>query len=751
MALRAVGSPNIVSPELLSAVQAQIFDLLAARTVAESIKRLALATALSVVQCAKDEKLDGASALTAQTRARVLSLLLPPPPSSASTSSRQHHSHHSPASVTLLAALSSAIAPSSPIHPILPSAKDRIQLHASLLDRVLDTLDINDTSRSVWAVERALRNLAAELERLDAAEADAVDAPMELLWRAVDRLRRIGTALAEGAFVASLSPSPSVDPLQPTGAIVSALRLLPFFRDSVSTSPNTFDELLSRIQVRLVRPESSAQLLFALQSLALLPPSRWTTPPSDSIPLRRSTWGEREWAAILASLDSPDSTVRLSGLALVRRVDPNLVKLHYERLLSSLTSDDTHASATSFGSGASRKKRRGWIKQRDEVVERVLEILPFSPDSTTGRTASPSSPKSPRLPSASSLLALLSRPELDIPPTLPLPSLVLPVLSFFRDAPPSQQLFFAQQLVFDAEERWKKSLIAGLWVAGTAHVLRDEEAERAAESLLAWLIDSSGEHKALVGRSERLADLAVSEADLALVELLQEPLLFLVLRLIALNPSCTFLRVQNAIFRAEPSFASSKTHHLVAKLETALRDSEERQALIKAGTATADRSLADFSARIIPTPPIESSPSYTESHASSPALSSHRSRLFHPPSAPTPSSAPSSPLTTTDQVSSPRAPRSARALERERADLRRERGDRGGRGSGSRMVQSLMEREALSLEHDERGQGEGAEDERTSSKNALEWQSLSSGVGLETGAGDSQREERETSGEVRRD
>ncbi|BGO89735.1 hypothetical protein NBRC10512_004390 [Rhodotorula toruloides] len=708
MALRAVGSPNIVSPELLSAVQAQIFDLLAARTVAESIKRLALATALSVVQCAKDEKLDGASALTAQTRARVLSLLLPPPPSSASTSSRQHHSHHSPASVTLLAALSSAIAPSSPIHPILPSAKDRIQLHASLLDRVLDTLDINDTSRSVWAVERALRNLAAELERLDAAEADAVDAPMELLWRAVDRLRRIGTALAEGA-------------------IVSALRLLPFFRDSVSTSPNTFDELLSRIQVRLVRPESSAQLLFALQSLALLPPSRWTTPPSDSIPLRRSTWGEREWAAILASLDSPDSTVRLSGLALVRRVDPNLVKLHYERLLSSLTSDDTHASATSFGSGASRKKRRGWIKQRDEVVERVLEILPFSPDSTTGRTASPSSPKSPRLPSASSLLALLSRPELDIPPTLPLPSLVLPVLSFFRDAPPSQQLFFAQQLVFDAEEQWKKSLIAGLWVAGTAHVLRDEEAERAAESLLAWLIDSS--------------------ADLALVELLQEPLLFLVLRLIALNPSCTFLRVQNAIFRAEPSFASSKTHHLVAKLETALRDSEERQALIKAGTATADRSLADFSARIIPTPPIESSPSYTESHASSPALSSHRSRLFHPPSAPTPSSAPSSPLTTTDQVSSPRAPRSARALERERADLRRERGDRGGRGSGSRMVQSLMEREALSLEHDERGQGEGAEDERTSSKNALEWQSLSSGVGLETGAGDSQREERETSGE----
>ncbi|BGP30212.1 hypothetical protein JCM10296v2_001964 [Rhodotorula toruloides] len=56
-----------------------------------------------------------------------------------------------------------------------------------------------------------------------------------------------------------------------------------------------------------------------------------------------------------------------------------------------------------------------------------------------------------------------------------------------------------------------------------------------------------------------------------------------------------------------------------------------------------------------------------------------------------------------------------------------------------------MERESLRLEHDERGQAE-----RASSKNALGLQSLSSGVGWETGAGASQgpqRDERETSGE----
>ncbi|GAA6044617.1 hypothetical protein NBRC10513_004499 [Rhodotorula toruloides] len=703
MALRAVGSPNIVSPELLSAIQEQIFELLAARTVAESIKRLALATALSIVQYAKVEKLDDASALTAHTRARVLSLLLPPPPSSASTSSRHPHSHYSPPTVAFLAALSSALAPSSPIHPILPSAKDRIQLNALLLGRILDTLDLSNTSRSVWAVERALRNLAAELEGLDAAEADAADAPLELVWRAVSVLLRLGTTLAEGA-------------------IVPALRLVPLHPKTPSIPSTAFDGLLSLIRVRLVRPDSRAQLLFALQSLALLPPSQWATPPPGSTQSQQSTWGEREWSAILASLDSPDSTVRLAGLALVRRVDPNLVKLHYERLLSSLSWSDTNASVTSSGSGASRKKRRGWTKQRDEVVGRLLEILPTLPDDATGTPTAPAPSKPPRLPPASPLLALLSRPELDLAPTLPLPSLILPVLSFFRDAPPSHQLPFAQQLVFDTEERWKKSLIAGLWVAGTAHVLRDEEAERAAESLLAWLTDSP--------------------ADAALVDLLQEPFLFLLLRLVALNPSQTFQQVRTAISRAGPSFASPETQHLVAKLETVLHDSEARQALANAGTATAHQALADFSVRIMPTPPTDASPSDAESYASSPAPSSQHSRLFHPPTVPTLSSASSSPLTMTDQASSPRAPRSARALERERADLLREREDRGGRGSGSRMVQSLMERESLSLEHDERGQAE-----RASSKNALGLQSLSGGLGGETGARGSQRDERETSGE----
>ncbi|BGO97836.1 hypothetical protein JCM10021v2_001492 [Rhodotorula toruloides] len=609
MALRAVGSPNIVSPELLSAIQEQIFELLAARTVAESIKRLALATALSIVQYAKVEKLDDASALTAHT----------------------------------------------------------------------------------------------QLEGLDAAEADAADAPLELVWRAVSVLLRLGTTLAEGA-------------------IVPALRLVPLHPKTPSIPSTAFDGLLSLIRVRLVRPDSRAQLLFALQSLALLPPSQWATPPPGSTQSQQSTWGEREWSAILASLDSPDSTVRLAGLALVRRVDPNLVKLHYERLLSSLSWSDTNASVTSSGSGASRKKRRGWTKQRDEVVGRLLEILPTLPDDATGTPTAPAPSKPPRLPPASPLLALLSRPELDLAPTLPLPSLILPVLSFFRDAPPSHQLPFAQQLVFDTEERWKKSLIAGLWVAGTAHVLRDEEAERAAESLLAWLTDSP--------------------ADAALVDLLQEPFLFLLLRLVALNPSQTFQQVRTAISRAGPSFASPETQHLVAKLETVLHDSEARQALANAGTATAHQALADFSVRIMPTPPTDASPSDAESYASSPAPSSQHSRLFHPPTVPTLSSASSSPLTMTDQASSPRAPRSARALERERADLLREREDRGGRGSGSRMVQSLMERESLSLEHDERGQAE-----RASSKNALGLQSLSGGLGGETGARGSQRDERETSGE----
>ncbi|BGP22945.1 hypothetical protein JCM10295v2_001836 [Rhodotorula toruloides] len=401
MALHAIASPNIVSSELLSAVLEQVFDLLTAHTGAESIKPLALAALLSLVRNAVNEQFDAASSLLAATRARILALLL---------TSRHRHSQPSPPSVALLAALSSVIAPSSPVHPILPSAKERLQLHVQLLGRILDQLTsdhASDSSRKgVWAMERALRNIGLELGRLDETEADAH-------WQM----------------------SPEV-------------------------------------------PES-----------------------------RQSAWDEQEWVAIIESLDSPDSTIRLAGLALIRRVDRNLVELQYERLLSSFASDETHASVTTVGGGRSRKKRREWSKQRDEVVERLLEILPYLPD----------------------------------------------------------QLDFAQQLIFNANERWKKNLVAGLCLAGTAHVLRDEEAEQAAKLALDWLTPPS--------------------ADPAVVELLQEPFLFLILRLIALNPSRTFSQVHSAISRIELSDALPATQYLVTKV---LRDPAARHALTDAGTATAN-------------------------------------------------------------------------------------------------------------------------------------------------------------------
>ncbi|GEM11626.1 hypothetical protein Rt10032_c16g5643 [Rhodotorula toruloides] len=299
MALHAIASPNIVSSELLSAVLEQVFDLLTAHTGAESIKPLALAALLSLVRNAVNEQFDAASSLLAATRARILALLL---------TSRHRHSQPSPPSVALLAALSSVIAPSSPVHPILPSAKERLQLHVQLLGRILDQLTsdhASDSSRKgVWAMERALRNIGLELGRLDETEADA----------------------------------------------------------------------------------------------------------------------------------------------------------HWQ-----------------------------------------------------------------------------------------------------------MQLDFAQQLIFNANERWKKNLVAGLCLAGTAHVLRDEEAEQAAKLALDWLTPPS--------------------ADPAVVELLQEPFLFLILRLIALNPSRTFSQVHSAISRIELSDALPATQYLVTKV---LRDPAARHALTDAGTATAN-------------------------------------------------------------------------------------------------------------------------------------------------------------------
>jgi hypothetical protein len=179
--------------------------------------------------------------------------------------------------------------------------------------------------------------------------------------------------------------------------------------------------------------------------------------------------------------------------------------LHYERLIASLAEDHASESATNLSSGGGGS-RKGWAKQRDQVVGRLLELLPFLPhDTIDSSSTTPLLALPPRLPPVPALLALLSRSELDISTTPPLSSLVLPVLSSFHHAAPGQQIHFARQLVFDAEERWKKTLVAGLWVAGTAHVLRDDEAERATERAIHWL--ASGELRAFAKSRCAPADL----------------------------------------------------------------------------------------------------------------------------------------------------------------------------------------------------------------------------------------------------
>ncbi|GAA5927164.1 hypothetical protein JCM10213_005596 [Rhodosporidiobolus nylandii] len=730
LALRAIASPTLATSELVPAVREQVLEILRSLEYPESTRSLALQALLGLARLSTPpaSSAEPTSSLLLDARRAVLTLLLPPPPfsSSSSSSSRRRAASRQTLSVNILAALASAAAPSSPLWPILPGKVDRARVQLAILREVLDAAPVSASPgggklikepSGKYALERCLKGLREELTR---SQREGVE--QEEAWARVEQ--QTEELVWEIAAKMLAQPDSLSDAL-----LLSALQLLPLLSSSGSftftpSSSATLAALLSHLHTSLLHPTSPTSHLVALRALALLPPSLWTSSPDDAVNEEgngkqraspevagSAEWGEQAFAAILSGLDSADATVRKATLALLHRVDANLVQMHKERLVDSLNSPArVEGSAASLSS--SGKRARIGARHRMKVLERVMETLPYLPSSSSASSARSS------LPPPQALVALLDHPSLAafVPSTEPLAEVILPVLDAFTYTDSSaDRTDFARGLLFAEDEKgrgWSRSVTMGTVVAGTVHALAEEQE---AETVLTELADF-------------VAGAEVADPDVQ--ALLAEPLTFALLRLLSLcPPSPSLLASVHAILsRAAPSDLLNIALSATSPISDDRGAQVKEKKLQQVGQGTRRKSLAEFGEALLAalsTAPATAYPSAPSARPRSARLESgpHPSsstslRYSYPPSTASLVSPSSThyplPPTSSAPFSPPSAPASAAALARERRDLLREREDRGGRGGAG---ESLMGAGALAMlgqgmavrEEDEGSEGEEAE------------------------------------------
>ncbi|GAA5865993.1 hypothetical protein JCM8547_002907 [Rhodosporidiobolus lusitaniae] len=753
LALRALGNPTLVSPELLPAVRERVHELLVSSSSPDAIRRLALEATLSLVRT--DTSSNEPSSLRLECTQAVLSLIVPPPPSSSSSSSssRRHSSSRPPLSLTILSALSRALSPRSPLHPVLPSSSERVRLHLLILRQILDkpTEETRRTRykgvRGGWAIEGVLKGLREELELLRREKKEGelgkeVEEEVgKAVWEVVQRGLDTGGDMSDAL----------------TSSALRVLNLLP-----LTTSPN-LSLLLNHVHTSLLRSTSPTSSLFALRALTLLPPSTWATaPPSSSSTSSSPTfsaapeWGEPAFRVILSGLDNPESSVRLATLALLRRVDGNLVKLQYERLLGSLSSPFPAATGSVSSIGSAGKVGR---KTRARVIPLLLETLPYLPFISAFPPLDPlSHPSLPPPTALSSLLTSLSS-TLSLSPSDVLPEIILPVLDAVQyEEDGEKKRDFARGLWEGGG--WREGATEGVMVAGCIEVLIGEEGgervrlEEVVKGLAEWLANEDGS----------------TSSDL--LSLLHEPFLFALLRLVSLSAfSPSTLSDLHSLLSHPESFGSPVLD--LAMRVTTPEAQAERAMLERVGREKRGKSLAEFAEALLlafgPFSASSGSPSVFETHDSDhppPSSTTSSSRLYHPPPPPQQQPlrydpyplSPSSPPSTSSALASPSSPfsalpttttgrnpassppttsLSAAARARELHDLQRERADRGGAGGTGRSLMGAGELALMLSDGARLNEGDETEEEekgRGGEENAL---------GLETGGEEGEKEKEE--------
>ncbi|GAA5905031.1 uncharacterized protein JCM6883_004944 [Sporobolomyces salmoneus] len=726
LALRAIASENLVTAELVAAVEERLFELLLRNEEdsSQGIRTLALEALASLIKVTKN----GSSNLLNRTRDTVRQLLLatlPISPSddtsdavSSTSSSRRQLDFRSFASSSLLLpsparsprqrlrsdlttpapllasfhlALMSHLSPSSTLHPISPSRNERLRFTIPLLDKYVDQI----TERN----ERSDMNMSRS--RLGSGNEKRSNATGKSFAIGLERFLRIRGKMFVHGRRTSLHSSETgsgnvmdkeeetrveeeikarlqvllVNVLKDRTLILSLVRTMSTITDS-HFAPAILSPILSYLHESLLSSSDPNTRLSTLKILSLLPVDSWTgvEHPSSGVAggkgkgkaIEPAGWGEESWRIILNGLRVRDENLRKTTIELLASVDRSILSLHYNQLLSTLEPTQT-------------------IQQQSNIILRLLELLPHIPSPSTGSTGAPRHPSThPRLPSPEQLVDLLQSPNLDLDATSVIPDLVLKVLNDFRyHLSPDERTKFARAL-WETSKRggssWRNNLMLGLLLAGIVHsvVIDAEEIEglEMAKELSQWHVDD--------------------KVDPQLKAMLSEPFLFALLRITSLSLRLPTSQVQVSTAISEIrdtlsllSSTATPPHYLddqlLATALRALETDENLEQLRAIGLSTKDDSLADFGQALS----RGFEPNTQSSHHA--ATSVRERRVSY-------ASTSDISATSTHQQNDDQddrieeISRSIAALKREQADLRRERQDRAGTTTAAKKgkIESLM-------------------------------------------------------------
>ncbi|KAI5479559.1 hypothetical protein MNV49_003296 [Pseudohyphozyma bogoriensis] len=328
MGLRAATSPRLATSDLVPAISDRVLELFSARSA--SVRRLALAALLSLIQCDSTSLLHG-------TRSLVLSALSPPHQQSLKRSHRQPHPPE--ADPRVLLALVEAASPSSVLYPVMSPA-ELLKTHLGVLKRVVEGEweDVKWSYHGVgcgWLSRKVLEEIEVDLRGQDVDGKSMLEVLHGVLAFVETILDKVD--LAFGLLLSSL-------------ACFSTIPHKVF--DSLPEShSDTLKGALQAVRRHLQSTNPNLQFL-ALRCLTVLPPHVWTNAGED--------WGEDAWKRIMGYLDSKDGSLRVQTLRLLHRVDPKLADLHVSRLISSFAM---------FSSPSTSKD----LKLRNHVVSLLLE------------------------------------------------------------------------------------------------------------------------------------------------------------------------------------------------------------------------------------------------------------------------------------------------------------------------------------------------------------------------------------------
>ncbi|KAK4704902.1 hypothetical protein P7C70_g1311, partial [Phenoliferia sp. Uapishka_3] len=342
MALRAASSPRLITPELIPVISDRLQELFSDHRSSASIKRLVLATLLSLV------RLDFASggSLISTTRRLVLDALAP------------RKLHLDP---YLLSALVNACRIKSPIYPISSSAI----IVGHYLDVLLDITggEWKEKKWSYhgvqcgWLSNTVLEGMAELINGEETHDRTSNDQITRAVLAFLDPILS-SVDLAFGLLLSAIScfstlPSTAFDDLEPSDA-------------------STLSRTLQTIRSHLDSKNPNLRIL-ALKCLERLPKGLWEDQGNE-------LWGGKAWKRILSGLDNKDENLRIATLRLVHHMGPALAELHRSRLLKALSS---HPAPTTSSLISSHSKILSLLLETSSILDtnpqswanRVLEII----------------------------------------------------------------------------------------------------------------------------------------------------------------------------------------------------------------------------------------------------------------------------------------------------------------------------------------------------------------------------------------